>query len=435
VAAQTQASPPPSEDPFTFVRRSQLSEEELSYALARFAKEVDLDSERGTAKKIWEESRKQVSQPKRTLGSKESRLFSPLQSLLANRVDLHGLPIRFEADCQASKKVAKNLSQYSRLLRTEMRRLEKLDQREPSAAYRQVEEIEHAVDRLHSEKPDGVATLFQVLQAEDEPLRMLMLRLLAGIPGPEATAALARRALFDLSAAMRETAVAILKDRRPEDYRPVFLEGLRYPWAPVADHAAEALVALRDREALPQLVDILALPDPAAPRREKDGQWIVPEIVRVNHLRNCLLCHAPSLDRQDPVRGLVPMPGQPLREVYYESHDGDFVRADITYLRQDFSLKQPAEDAKPWPTLQRFDYMVRQRPLTAAEVKQLGLHDGRGQQGAPADYPQRQAVLYALKALAGQEVGSLAETWKRLFPPGWKLELLHKAVHQPGGSL
>jgi hypothetical protein len=90
-------------------------------------------------------------------------------------------------------------------------------------------------------------------------------------------------------------------------------------------------------------------------------------------------------------------------------------------LRQDFSLKQLVEDAKPWPPLQRFDYMVRQRPLTAAEVKQLGLHDGRGQQGAPADYPQRQAVLYALKALAGQEVASLAESWKRLFPPGWNL--------------
>jgi hypothetical protein len=301
-----------------------------------------------------------------------------------------------------------------------MRGLEKLSAREPSATYRQVEEIEHGFYRLHSAKPDGVATLFQVLQAEDEPLRMLMLRLLAEIPGPEATAALARRALFDLSAAMREMALAILKDRRPEDYRPVFLEGLRYPWAPVADHAAEALVALRDREALPQLVDILARPDPAAPRREKDGQWIVPELVRINHLRNCLLCHAASLDRQDPVRGLVPTPGQPLRQVYYDSPDGDFVRADITYLRQDFSLKQPVEDAQPWPPLQRFDYMVRHRPLTAAEVKQRGLHDGSGQQGAIANYPQRDAVLYALKTLAGQEFGSLVERWRRLFPPGWK---------------
>jgi hypothetical protein len=417
VDAQTQAPSPPSEDPFAFVRRSQLSEEELCYALAKFAREVNLDSERGTAKKIWEESRKQVSQPKRTLGSKESRLFSPLQSLLANRVDLHGLPIRFEADCQASKEVATNLSEYSRLLRTEMRRLENRNPREPTSPYRQVEEIEYGFHRLHSERPDGIATLLQVLQAEDEPLRMLMLRLLAGIPGPEATAALARRALFDLSAAMRETAVAMLKDRRPEDYQPVFLEGLRYPWAPVADHAAEALVALHDRRALPQLLEILARPDPAAPRRDKDGQWIVPEIVRINYLRNCLLCHAVSLDRADPVRGLVPTPGQPLPEVYYDSYEGDFVRADITYLRQDFSLKQLVKDAKPWPALQRFDYVVRQRPLTPAEVKQRGLHDGSGEQGAPADYPQRGAVLYAIKGLAGQEVSSLAERWKRLVPP------------------
>ena len=412
VAAKTKAPPPPFEDPFAFVRRSQLSEEELTCALSKFAREVDLDSERGTAKKIWEESHKQVSQPNRTL---DSRLSSPLRSLLANRVDLHGLPIRFEADCQASKEVAENLSEYSRLLRRAMRR--NLDPPEPSDSYRQVEQIEDAVYSLHSTKPD-VATLFQVLQAEDEPLRRLMLRLLAGIPGPEATAALARRALFDLSAALRETAVAVLKDRRPEDYRLVLLQGLRYPWAPVADHAAEALVTLGDRGALPQLVDILSRPDPAAPRLEKAGQWVVPEIVRVNHLRNCLLCHAPSLDRKDPVRGLVPTPGEPLREAYYDSFDGDFVRADITYLRQDFSLKQLVKDAKPWPSQQRFDYLVRLRPLTAAEVKQRGLHDRSGPQGARADYPQRDAVLYALKALAAQEVGTLAEKWQRLLPSG-----------------
>ena len=104
--------------------------------------------------------------------------------------------------------------------------------------------------------------------------------------------------------------------------------------------------------------------------------------------------------------------------MYYESHDGDFVRADITYLRQDFSLKQPVQDAKPWPPLQRFDYIVRQRPLTAAEVKQRGLQDRSGPQSDSAAYPQRDAVLYAFKALAGQELSTLAEKWKRLLPRG-----------------
>src|SRR5262249_29981030 len=147
------------------------------------------------------------------------------------------------------------------------------------------------------------------------------------------------------------------------------LDGLRYPWAPAADHAAEALVALNDREAIPPLAELLGGPDPAGPaplafhdidrahlayhnidpaqlaaapgspepwrspavalderqgggRRTRlmadpgglpqsikasDGEvYAVREVVRVNHLRNCLLCHPPSLADGDMVRGAVP---------------------------------------------------------------------------------------------------------------------------------
>ena len=49
------------------------------------------------------------------------------------------------------------------------------------------------------------------------------------------------------------------------------------------------------------------------PRSPGRGQLsFVQELVRVNHLANCLLCHAPSFQRGDLVRGAVPTPGLPL---------------------------------------------------------------------------------------------------------------------------
>ena len=74
-----------------------------------------------------------------------------------------------------------------------------------------------------------------------------------------------QRAVFDLSPDVREAAVKALRARRNSEYRPVLLGALRYPWAPAADHAAEALVALEDRGAAGQLVRLLDEPDPALP--------------------------------------------------------------------------------------------------------------------------------------------------------------------------
>jgi hypothetical protein len=41
----------------------------------------------------------------------------------------------------------------------------------------------------------------------------------------------------------------------------------------------------------------------------------------------------------------------------------------VTYLRQDFSVMMTVPDAHPWPELQRFDFLVRERKLTADEVE------------------------------------------------------------------
>ena len=60
---------------------------------------------------------------------------------------------------------------------------------------------------------------------------------------------------------------------------------------------ADALVALKCMTALPKVVDFLDEPDPAAPfERTENGVTVtaVREMVKLNHNRNCLLCHAPA---------------------------------------------------------------------------------------------------------------------------------------------
>ncbi len=412
---------PALEQPAPLPRRGHLPEYELHTLAKQQAKEVDLETEKGTTRKILEESRQDAVVPPGKISVRDGHVvLAPLRSLLSTRIDLQGLPLRFESDCQTSKEGAANLTRLSRDFRCQLAVLDGPTSRSTGSMYASAQATDALLARLRNikdagERRDAVAVLVQIFQAEDEPLRLGMSRLLAAISGPEASAALARRALFDFSPNVRESALDALRGRPPAEYRPVLLQGLRYVWPPVADHAADALVALGDRGALPDLLAMLAAPDPAAPERDHKGRWVVPEMARVNHLRNCLLCHSASLDRHDPVRGLVPTPGQPLAEVYYESQKGDFVRADITYLRQDFSVKQLVENSKPWPEQQRFDFLVRRRPLTPAEVHQRGLQGGKPQKDAFASYPQRDAVLYALRGLATQQAGILAVAWQRFF--------------------
>jgi hypothetical protein len=90
------------------------------------------------------------------------------------------------------------------------------------------------------------------------------------------------------------------------------------------------------------------------------------------------------------------VPGQPLPT--YLQATGDFVRADVTYLRQDFSALQPVEEPGAWPKVQRFDYLLRSRPLTPEEAAAIA--------PAAASYPQRDAVLYALRRLAKEGGGA-----------------------------
>jgi hypothetical protein len=217
--------------------------------------------------------------------------------------------------------------------------------------------------------PDAVPALVQMLQAEPAPVRSLLVGALAQIEGQRATEALAMRAMTDPSPAVRQQACKALRARGCKSCRHLLLAGLRYPWAPVRAHAAEALVALGDKEAVPDMVALLDAPEASIKTVAKDKPPALRQLVRVNHLMNCKMCHAAGSKAisDNPVPGAVPKPSKPLpppiRAGEYYLKGDDFVRADVTFLRQDFSVTQKVPQHGVWPAEQRFDYMVRLAPL------------------------------------------------------------------------
>jgi hypothetical protein len=237
----------------------------------------------------------------------------------------------------------------------------------------------------------------------------------------EATRSLARLAIFSADEDARKTAVEALKVRRERDYTEILVNGLRYPWPAAARRAADAIVKLERNDLLPQLIDVLEQPDPRAPvTREVKGKSVpvVHELVRVNHHRSCLLCHAPGNTGKvsaDAVTAGVPVPGQPLNPPsggYNTSQPDILVRVDVTYLRQDFSALLPVADANPWPEMQRFDYLVRTRVLSGEEAavynEKLKPHE------AGEFSPYQRAALAALRELTGRDTEPTPEAWRRL---------------------
>ena len=405
-ASQAQAAVAPR--PALRERPPRLSEFYLALFLRDAVPEVDLESVKGSSEKLLataKEGRSKTQSGAAATAKTEVSAAVPgsqqLEDLLKQRTDLSGLPVRKGTDCQAGKAAAGAMQAMSReLRRTRIRKGE-------DDHYRDTKLIEFMSQLRDKElREDNVPALDQAMQAEKIPVRLQLIRTLASIDGPLATAAIARRAMFDLAEEVREAAVKELKSRPRDEYRQILLDGLRYPWSPVAEHAADALVAREVRDAVPSLLDLLDKPDPCAPVQNQEKKWVVPELVRVNHLRNCLLCHAPSFNQQDPVRGLVPTPGKPLPVEYYDRGSGDFVRADVTYLKQDFSELQPVANPDKWPQFQRFDYLIRMRELDFNELKLRTTQE-------LSSYPQREAVLYALRGLTGKDAGDCAKDWRQ----------------------
>ncbi len=236
-------------------------------------------------------------------------LFTPA-TLLRHFPPAGELPIRRAPVCQLSPREAATLGALARKLHAYLDGIAPPDEygkRQNPTRLRTVLRQERRGKRPEWLRPEAVPALVQILMAEDLPLRLVLVDLLAEIDGKQATIRLAQRAVFDLSPEVRQAALQALRERPRDDARAVFVEALRYPWAPAADHAAEALVALADREAAPLLVALLGKPDPAAPYPTGKGDLAVHEMVAVNHQANCLLCHVPAVSRRDAVVGGDPL--------------------------------------------------------------------------------------------------------------------------------
>ena len=118
--------------------------------------------------------------------------------------------------------------------------------------------------------------------------------------------------------------------------------------------------------------------------------------------------------------GPVPSPDEPLppsrSAAYYGPREGiTLVRADITYLRQDFSMQQAVEQPGAWSDVQRFDFLVRTRALTDKEIRHR--EETRGivqflEARATATY--RATIVDALRRLTGKDAPANSRAWREV---------------------
>ena len=190
------------------------------------------------------------------------------------------------------------------------------------------------------------AALMQMLAPETPDLRLGLVKYLSGVSHAEATRALARLAIFCAEDEVRQAAVDALQVRRERDYTDILLKACATPgrpwpgarprpspsWgAPTCCRSSSRCWTRRTRG--------------ARVARSVDGKQVlvVRELVRINHNRNCLLCHSPgNADgvSAETLTAPMPLPSEPLgtpANGYQTSSPDLLVRIDVTYLRQDFS--------------------------------------------------------------------------------------------------
>ena len=267
-----------------------------------------------------------------------------------------------------------------------------------------------------------VSALMQMLAAESPEMRIGLVKYLTGVPHVEATKALARLAVYSAEADIRAGAITALKVRREKDYTSVLVDALRYPWPAVAKNAADAITKLERTDLVPELVKVLESADPRLPTEKDEGgkkALAVKELVKVNHHRNCLMCHAPNgsgVPNDEAITAQVAVPGQQLPTPSQGGYRSDIpellIRLDVTYLRQDFSVSLPVKEAHPWPSNQRFDFFVRERTLTADEAEEFRTKLTPKEAGVLSPY--HKAAVGALRELTGKDAAPNAEAWRKL---------------------
>jgi hypothetical protein len=367
----------------------------------------------------------EIGMPKRPAAGAKASVpeFQMSARYLTTRPDLAGLPMRMGEECKLDEKQAEMMTRLARGLRVIIGvTREGCDDDAEAVAMVLREDFKRFREAKEDQFPDfetvrlfqqhyAIPTLMQMLTGEGAPVRLVLVEQIEQIRGWTASQALARLAVYDLSPEVRAAALKALTARARDEYRGVLLDGLRYPWMPVVSNATEALVAVKDDKTIAVLEKLAEEPDPSLPFRaprpratafpaghptaaaadQELGTHVVREVVRINHLSNCMLCHA-QWEGSGSVRGVVPVPGEPLPPATQYYAKGDvFVRADTTYLRQDFSVAQPVKDHGAWPKMQRFDFVVRTRAATEEDLRR---------KPNPA---YRETILHALAALKSEK--------------------------------
>lgn len=330
--------------------------------------------------------------------------------LLSRRTDLVSLPFVLGDACRRKGESKTQFATISNKFRT----IQRTEGR--------VTDVAEAIDKLRPiPAAVQVAALWQMMAADSEGNRLGLVKYLHGsLPEADAAQALAKLAIFSEEESVRSAAVEALKTRRKQNYAEILVNGLDYPWPAVAERSSLAIASLGRTDLLPQLETVLKKPDPRAPQTNSvDGKEkiFVRELVRINHLRNCMLCHAPapecdgakvvtSRNREgetltrpggtlDDITAGVPIPGETIEEYFGESIPELRIRFDVTYLRQDFSLLLPVAGADPWPSRQRFDFVVRKSEVNEQEAKQL-----RESLAANGQSPYHRAARTAISMLS-----------------------------------
>ncbi len=361
-----------------------------------------------------------------------------VELLLEHRPDLAGLPFVMGDACRMKTEEGSKFSAAVTMVHKSL----KAHGNQPKAFWKLWSETRQPVAPIRTENitVDGkacVAALMQVLPKEPARIRLGLVEHLSTFNDSqadrdEATRALARLAIYSPEEQIRRAANSALLKRETGPSTDQLVKGLRYPWASVAESTAEALVQQQRTDLVPQLVGMLDEADPRAPvLQETEGRkvLVVREVVRINHMRNCLLCHPPAQNAKlgqqtfrvgsipnvlapEVATGPVPPPGHGLETDPEEGGYGSrqnpdiLIRADVTYLRQDFSLMQKVADSAPWPEMQRFDFLVRTRVVSEQEANFIRAELGR----QPSPY--RQAALQALRRLTGRDAGETAQAWR-----------------------
>ena len=415
----------PKPAPIKYKSRHGLSAEDLRKQLLGVPEMgLDQNAAHNLYENIKPSPRKKVKEPVESLAPDVGGRFYHQLALNAGQPHLVALPWRIGTDSQIGKETAEELHVLSINLRGMIRQSVPKGDVRPDPSELKIllrtrsdgsgSKVRGNVANNPDDwiKPQAVPAMMQLLQAEGAPLRELLVELLDGIKGKEASQALANRALFDLSKEVREKAVTALAQRPVQEYKSFIVEGFKSPWPAAADHAADAAAALDKKELIAELVPLLKETNPALPLTEPKRGLYMLEFVKLNHMCNCMVCHAPSQNKEDLVRGRIPIPGEDPPPLYYAERTGQFVRADITYLRQDFSVVQPVDKPGKWPGNQRYDYFLRKRPVTPVEFK--AFTKMQKDKKIPETFQQRESVLYALRALTRADAGSTFEAWDRM---------------------